>query len=472
MSTYASEAIQFGFLAAAAPNVPLRERMDASSMMKTLVSASCGLILLVAPGDLGQAAKNADQSHYVNGANPRADDSGPGTSQQPWKSLSAVNSHTFNPGDSVYFAKGSAYTGGLVIKDSGTASRPITLTAYGNGPAPSFTNPDFSVLNGNVIQIKGSYIVVDALHFHDGAAAPSGKSGSVFRMGDVFIDKGGDHNIIRNSQVVNSPIGFNVHGEYCVITRNDLRDCTRFLKPPGWGPIAIFIGNANTEISYNRIRNYLASGGAYGADGGALEVDPRLYNVEAHDINIHHNYSYGNEGFLEITKATERINVSYNVSNDYQQFVFYWEGTNSVIENNTVLRVLPKNSVTDVVFSFKDPGNIVRNNIFVVGAKRQVFSDNGTQVYKKGDYAGQKRHNNIYFSADGTQQDPCGLPLGEGDKIADPGFVDYAKQDYHLKPGSPAVDAGFSSGSATDLDGRRVPMLKGRDIGAFEFGAK
>ncbi len=67
---------------------------------------------------------------------------------------------------------------------------------------------------------------------------------------------------------------------------------------------------------------------------------------EAHDINIHHNYSYGNEGLLEIAK--------------------------------------------------------VRNNIFifVVGAKRQVFSDNGTQVYKKGNYAGQKRHNNIYFSAD------------------------------------------------------------------------
>ena len=81
-----------------------------------------------------------------------------------------------------------------------------------------------------------------------------------------------------------------------------------------------------------------------------------------------------------------------------------------MVENNTVLRVLPKNSVTDVVFSFKDPGNTIRNNIFIVGAKRQVFTDCGTQVYKKGDYAGQKRHNNIFFSVDGSQQDPADCP--------------------------------------------------------------
>lgn len=82
------------------------------------------------------------------------------------------------------------------------------------------------------------------------------------------------------------------------------------------------------------------------------------------------------------------------------------------------------------------------------------------------------RHNNIYFSADGTQADPCGLPLGEGEKIADPGFVDYAKADYHLRRDSPAIDAGFNSNSATDFDGKKVPLGKARDIGAFEFGDK
>lgn len=429
--------------------------------MRRAAGLACSLLAL--------AAAAAAESHYVDSNARAATDSGPGTRNRPWKSLGAVDNHTFKPGDVVYFARGSSYKGGFAVKDSGTAGRPITLTAHGAGAPPSFTNPDFNVLNGNVIQVKGSHIVVDGLYFHDGAAAPSGRSGSVMRIGDVFVDKGSDHVVIRNSEVRNSPIGFNVHGEHGVVTRNYLHDCNRFLRPPGWGPIAIFIGNANMEISHNRITNYLATGGAYGADGGAIEIDPRLYSVEAHDISLHHNYSYGNEGFLEITKATERINVSYNVSNDYQQFVFYWEGTDSVVENNTVLRVLPKNSVTDVVFSFKDPGNIVRNNIFVVGSKRQVFSDNGTQVYKKGDYTGQTRYNNLYFSLDGSQTDPCGLPLGPGERIADPRFVDYAKLDLHLKPDSPAIDAGHQIGRTTDLDGTPVPRGRAPDVGAYEF---
>lgn len=424
------------------------------------------------------AASGADRGrYYVNSADARADDSGPGTQDRPWKSLAAVNAHSFRPGDTVCFANGSVYTGGFTIKDSGTAAQPIVLTACGSGPAPRFSNPDFGLLDGNVIRVEGSHVVVDGLHFRDGATAPaSDDEDSIFRMGAVFVEKGADHAVIRNSEVVDYPIGFNVHAENALITRNDLHDCTRFIKPPYWGPIAIFIGNSNAEISHNRIRNYVVVGGKYGADGGAIEIDSRLHGVPANNISIHHNYSYGNEGFLEIEAKypADKLNVAYNVSNDYQNFIFFWSGTNAVVENNTVLRVLPKNSVTDVVFSFKHPGNVIRNNIFVVGGGRQAFTNNGTQVYSKGNYAGQRRYNNIYFSVDGTREDdPVGLPLGEGDKVVDPGFVDYAKQDYRLKPGSPAIDTGFDSGgSAVDFDGVPVPSLKGRDIGAFEFAGK
>jgi hypothetical protein len=273
-------------------------------MLHKASGAICALVLFMASPGLGRAAKDtlpAGRSHYVNSSDPNADDSGPGTKQRPWKSLAAVNAHTFLPGDFICFARGSSYTGGLVIKDSGAPGRPITFTNCGTGAAPSFANPDFNVLNGNAIQIKGSYIIVDGFCVNDGPEASSGGTGTVLRSGAVFIEKGGDHNIIRNSEVKNSPIGVNVQGEYSVITRNHLHDCTRFLRAPGWGPIAVLIGNANTEISYNRIANYVATGGRYGADGGALEIDPRLYNLQVHDINIHHNYSYGNEGFLEIT---------------------------------------------------------------------------------------------------------------------------------------------------------------------------
>jgi len=409
------------------------------------------------------------ESHYVDSNNRNASDSGPGTLKIPWKSPAAVDRHSFRPGDVVYFARGSSYRGGFVVKDSGTASEPITFTSYGAGPAPRFSNPYYANRNGNVIQVRGAYVIIDGLYFHDGAQIPSPEKEEVLKAGDVYIVKGADHVVIRNCEVYNSPLGLHVSGQFCQITRNHLHDCNRFLATTAWGPIAIMISNANTEISYNRITNYLATGGKYGADGGAIEIDPRIYGDTIHDVRIHHNYSSGNEGFLEVADARDSIAVTYNVSNDYQEFVILYEGSNCLFENNTVLRVLPKNSVTDVVFTFHHDGSIIRNNIFVVSSGRKVFSANGTEVWGRTNYAGQTHDHNIYFSLDGSQPDPCGLPLGRGDKIADPRFVDYAKQDLHLKADSPAIGAGFDVGRTVDFDGTAVPNGKAPDIGAYEF---
>jgi len=406
-------------------------------------------------------------SYYVN--NNNGSDTNAGSENFPWETLKPLKNLHFYPGDHIFFARGSNFTGGFIVSDSGNENLPIIFTAYGKGAAPKFTNPDYSILNGNVFQIKGSYIIIDGLHFHDGTQSISDKFEVVLRVGDVYVAKGADHIVIRNCEVRNSPIGFNLNGQFAMVTHNHLHDCNRFLADTSWGPIAIMISNANNEISYNRITNYIAIGGPYGADGGALEIFT-INNLDTiRNINIHHNYSYGNLGFLEVGVAKNGIHVAYNISNDYQQFVILFEGGKSVFENNTILRVLPKITITDVVFTFKESGNIIRNNIFVLNFKRQALSANGTEVRGRNNYAGQKRQNNIYFSIDGTQQDPCGLPLSEGEMVVNPGFVDFAKQDYHLRPGSPAIDAGVDSGSDMDFDGKKVPMGKTRDIGAFEY---
>lgn len=62
---------------------------------------------------------------------------------------------------------------------------------------------------------------------------------------------------------------------------------------------------------------------------------------------------------------------------------------------------------------------------------------------------------------------------GEGNIDADPLFVDPANRNYHLRVGSPCINAGTSDGAPlTDLDGTPRPQGSGYDMGAYEFVAK
>ncbi len=67
-----------------------------------------------------------------------------------------------------------------------------------------------------------------------------------------------------------------------------------------------------------------------------------------------------------------------------------------------------------------------------------------------------------------TYSDIQGGWMGTGNLDVDPLFQDTLSGDYHLAYGSPAVDAGLEAGVRTDLEGRRRPLGRAPDLGAFE----
>jgi hypothetical protein len=229
------------------------------------------------------------------------------------------------------------------------------------------------------------------------------------------------------------------------------------------------VAESHIEICHNRIENYFMLGGFFGADGGAMEIDNEF--IAKSDIEIHHNYSRNNEGFLEIINGDfQNFRIHHNISEDYQEFIFFWGGRDCLIENNTVLCTQPQNSRVRVVFSFHaDSMAVVRNNIFVVSSGLQVFS--GENVYEAFHY-NQLHYNNLYYCLDGSQTDPIGKTCGKGEIIADPLFVDFTKRDLHLTAGSPAVDTGTYIETTTDFDGHPLPFGKNFDMGAYEYVGK
>lgn len=394
--------------------------------------------------------KTTTNNYYIN--SQKGDDRNSGASiNSPWKSLEKLGEMAFQPGDSILFSKNSTFLRGITFNSSGNAENPIVISSYGEGLLPSFSNTDQNKLNGNAFQISGSHIVIDGLSFSACADANSKEGKAVLEAGAIFTTVHAAHITIKNCEFIDCPIGVNITGQNSLVTANTFKDCNRFLSSPSWGPLGIVIANAYNEISYNTCSNYVKIGGNYGADGGFIELDDRYFGTKVHDVKIHHNKSFDNMGFLEIEVKVEgdNIDVYNNLSDDYQQFIFYWGGNNSRVENNTVIRTKPSlNGAVNTVFTMRHGNFILRNNIFVVANGIQILA---TAPYNHGNYDAVIHENNLYYCTDGSADDPIGKPLGKNEIIADPKFADIKNSDYRLSPQSPAIKDGVIWGYSADI---------------------
>ena len=136
--------------------------------------------LIIVIVDSGQA----QNSYYIDSQTGNDQNSGL-LEKSPWKSHTMVESAALQPGDTVCFARGSAWIGGIQIDASGSERNPIILTHYGTGELPKFSNPDWSDNTGNAIRFAGDYLIADGLYFHDVPPPPKGGFITVWSAGEA-----------------------------------------------------------------------------------------------------------------------------------------------------------------------------------------------------------------------------------------------------------------------------------------------
>jgi len=102
----------------------------------SLMTLIAVLLLSVAglSGTINQASA-ANTTYYVDSAAGSDTANGKSTTTA-WKTLTKVNSVTFQPGDKILLKRGGSWNGQLHPLGSGSANNPITIDAYGTGSLP------------------------------------------------------------------------------------------------------------------------------------------------------------------------------------------------------------------------------------------------------------------------------------------------------------------------------------------------
>ncbi len=177
------------------------------------------------------------------------------------------------------------------------------------------------------------------------------------------------------------------------------------------GPNIYVDSSSGVEVSGNTTYGAKESTKA----GIAIAVEDYSESRKAQNIRVVNNVSYGNAG---------------------GGISFWKESTGTISGISIINNTIANNAKPGIVGAAEVSGsrNIVRNTIF----------------------AGNPSGIGAPFRADHNL-------------TVDPGFVDPGNGDFHLRAGSPAIDAGRATGApTTDRDGVARPRGNGYDIGAYE----
>ncbi len=413
--------------------------------------------------------------YYVS---PSGRDTNAGTKTLPWKTIQHA-ADRLRAGQTVYIRAGT-YAERVRPKYSGTAGHYISYIAY-SGESPTINGARVTLPSdqAGLFEINGkAWIRVIGLRVIN--ARPDINSNGIFvnHSHDIVIDKN------RTSNTMSSGIG--VWSSQKVFVRgNDVsKACTGgYQESITVSRTTTFLVENNTVhgITADKEGITIKQGARNGTVRGNLIYGARVgIYVDGEDEvtsgivverNVVHDTSYGIQMCTEAGALLENVRIQNNLT--YENV--FWgiavsrcgiEGIAHPIDAVTV--------VNNTVWSNGDPWGggiavdnpdathiVIRNNIVSDNLSWQISVDSAVPPGNV-----TIDHNLIDgYRADLAEGEIRGDAYVEGNPL----FVDAAHGDFHLRSGSPAIDAGSADEAPNiDFSGRTRPRGAGFDIGAFE----
>ena len=508
--------------------------MTAERRIIAALSAACVGLLAVAAWAIatrgpGSVSSSRRAVHWVaNGG----DDAGPGTRDEPWATLQHA-ADTAGPGSTVY-VRGGTYAQRMDVRVSGRPGRPVVFAAAPGErvtlDGSSLEVPDeqtamIEIDSRRYLEIRGFEITgyrsdvgghvpigilltgsSDHIRLVDNAVHDMGTSFQGRNGGDAHgiavFGTSADHpieqvQIVDNelanlslgsseALVVNGNVtGFLIRGNRVHDTNNIGIDVIGF---EGTAPDPTVDQARDGIVRGNEVWNVDSYGNpAYGRDRSADGIyvdggrDVVIEGNVIHDVNIGIEVA-SEHGGRSARNVTVRNNVVYDSTaigiaiGGYDRRRGSTE--DSVIVNNTVVNT----DGVELLVQFDTANNLIANNVIVAGP-RHLFVEN---AYRE-NVANVLDHN-LYYSVDGGSDGTWqwkGVEYGDFDRwsarsgndrhsaFADPAFVDPGADEFGLRAGSPAVDAGAFLAASGSIDQAGEPRAQagGIDLGALEVPA-
>jgi parallel beta-helix repeat protein len=408
---------------------------------------SFGAFIILLSITLGPVVSSSTgEIYYVS---PTGSDGNSGSQNNPWANVQYA-ARKAKPGDTI-FVRGGTYQEGEVwlrakFGHGGAQGKMLTIKAYPN-EIPVFVNSKRPFI------IECDYIRIEGLHFKNGKSI--GFEGNTVQIvnntftglgyGWAAVNAGGTNILLEGNKcdIKGNTVGtqghcyYIAHGSNITIRNNMAKGMT------GYG-IHVFDQRRSGDPSgFERlIKNVIIDG-----------------NVVSH--------SEQRSGIILAAYDHARIEdviVRNNVVFDNPDAGIYIPGivSNVKIYNNTLFA--NRKIALSIYGTTRDVTNVeIKNNIFDLTNSKG--SDAGHVVNGRGNTS-LVLHNNLYWPK------PLRLyKLSDSSPIiGDPRFVNPGERDFHLLPGSAAIDKGIPLGEVShDKDGVKRPQGTAFDLGAYEF---